>query len=92
MGFKEEIAEVVRLAPRKRQTLLFSATFTAQVRALASLSLKQPVRLAADVALAAPKQLSQEIVRLKVCGACMGHKGAGVGVGGAQKERERESV
>lgn len=34
MGFKEEISEVVRMAPRKRQTLLFSATFTPQVQGL----------------------------------------------------------
>jgi ATP-dependent RNA helicase DDX27 len=32
-----------------------------------ALSLKQPVRLAADAAAAIPKDLRQEIVRLKVC-------------------------
>jgi ATP-dependent RNA helicase DDX27 len=31
MGFKEEVQEIVRLAPRKRQTMLFSATFSEQV-------------------------------------------------------------
>lgn len=34
MGFREEVAEVVRAAPRKRQTMLFSATFNDQVREL----------------------------------------------------------
>ncbi|KIY91471.1 ATP-dependent RNA helicase DDX27 [Monoraphidium neglectum] len=65
MGFKEEVAEIVRLAPKKRQTMLFSATFSEQVRDLMALSLKQPVRLAADAAAAAPKSLVQEVVRLK---------------------------
>eukprot|EP00878_Enallax_costatus_P005816 GHUV01006103.1.p1 GENE.GHUV01006103.1~~GHUV01006103.1.p1 ORF type:complete len:892 (+),score=345.95 GHUV01006103.1:153-2828(+) len=65
MGFKEELREILRLAPKQRQTMLFSATFNDDVAALVSLSLKQPVRLAADPAAAAPKQLSQEIVRLK---------------------------
>ncbi|CAK0782969.1 hypothetical protein CVIRNUC_006164 [Coccomyxa viridis] len=65
MGFAEEIKEVLRLTPRKRQTLLFSATMTEEVRDLAALSLQRPVRLAADAAGAAPKTLQQEIVRLK---------------------------
>ena len=67
MGFKEEIAEIVKLAPKKRQTMLFSATFSQQVQALVGMSLKSPVRLAADAALSAPRELTQEVVRLKVC-------------------------
>lgn len=39
---------------------------TRQVRDLMSLSLRQPVRIAADAAAAAPKGLVQEVVRLKV--------------------------
>ena len=66
MGFKEEIAEIVRMTPKKRQTMLFSATLSDQVRKLAALSLRQPVRLAADAASTAPSQLCQQIVRLKV--------------------------
>ena len=31
MGFKEEITEIVRLTPKKRQTMLFSATLSDQV-------------------------------------------------------------
>ncbi|EIE22682.1 DEAD-domain-containing protein [Coccomyxa subellipsoidea C-169] len=65
MGFSEEIKEVLRLTPRKRQTLLFSATMTEEVRDLAALSLQRPVRLAADAAGAAPRSLTQEIVRFK---------------------------
>ncbi|KAL4427607.1 hypothetical protein ABPG75_001696 [Micractinium tetrahymenae] len=65
MGFAEEIKEVVRMAPVRRQTMLFSATMTEEVKKLVSLSLKNPVRLAADAAAAAPRELTQEIVRLK---------------------------
>lgn len=66
MGFKEEITEIVRMTPKKRQTMLFSATLSDQVRRLAALSLRQPVRLAADAASSVPTKLCQQIVRLKV--------------------------
>ena len=39
-----QIREVLRLTPRQRQTLLFSATMTEEVRDLAALSLQRPVR------------------------------------------------
>lgn len=65
-----QIKEIVKLAPRKRQTLLFSATMTEQVQQLITMSLKQPVRLAADAAGRAPDELRQEIVRLKVSQNC----------------------
>ena len=54
------------MAPRKRQTMLFSATMTEEVRKLIALSLRQPVRLAANALAAAPDRLTQEILRLKV--------------------------
>ncbi len=65
MGFAEEVREIVRAAPPRRQTLLFSATMTEEVRALAAVSLRSPVRLAADAAAAAPGRLTQEVVRLR---------------------------
>jgi len=65
MGFKDEIHEIVKLAPAQRQTLLFSATMTEQVKDLIDLSLRHPVRLAADESAAAPKALTQEVLRLK---------------------------
>eukprot|EP00200_Dunaliella_tertiolecta_P002577 CAMPEP_0202351500 /NCGR_PEP_ID=MMETSP1126-20121109/8111_1 /ASSEMBLY_ACC=CAM_ASM_000457 /TAXON_ID=3047 /ORGANISM="Dunaliella tertiolecta, Strain CCMP1320" /LENGTH=933 /DNA_ID=CAMNT_0048943611 /DNA_START=36 /DNA_END=2838 /DNA_ORIENTATION=+ len=65
MGFKEEVTEILRMAPKKRQTMLFSATFNDEVRASA---------LAADAAAAVPKELRQEVVRLK--GAAAAHKEA----------------
>ena len=44
MGFQEEIREIVKMCPKKRQTMLFSATMTEEVKKLASLSLRDPVR------------------------------------------------
>jgi len=71
MGFAEEIKEIIRMSPTKRQTLLFSATMTVEVNALVALSLRHPVRLAADAAAASPASLRQEVVRLKGSGAAM---------------------
>ncbi|KAL1527129.1 hypothetical protein AB1Y20_015811 [Prymnesium parvum] len=42
LGFKATLLAILDALPRTRQTLLFSATQTRDVRALASLSLKQP--------------------------------------------------
>ena len=60
-----QVGEIVRLAPKARQTVLFSATMTEEVQRLATLSLRQPVRLAADEPSTAPVRLSQEVLRLK---------------------------
>lgn len=65
MGFTDEVKQIVRSAPTKRQTLLFSATMTEEVKDLIALSLKHPVRLAADAISAAPATLRQEVVRLR---------------------------
>lgn len=46
--------------PKRRQTLLFSATMTSAVERLVSLSLSHPVRLSADPATQRPKTLSEE--------------------------------
>jgi ATP-dependent RNA helicase RhlE len=42
MGFIHDIKKVVRLVPKKRQTLLFSATFSKEIKALASSFLHNP--------------------------------------------------
>ena len=48
LGFTEELHELLRLCPVKRQTLLFSATMTDDVSSLISLSLQKPVRVFVD--------------------------------------------
>eukprot|EP00210_Caulerpa_lentillifera_P001295 g1248.t1 len=65
MGFISEIKEIVKNLPKTRQTMLFSATMTEEVRKLMELSLKRPVRIAADPVGRIPHQLVQEIIRLK---------------------------
>jgi len=35
LGFSEELANIYRMLPKKRQTLLFSATFSDEIRTLA---------------------------------------------------------
>ena len=42
MGFLPDIRKIVDMVPARRQTLLFSATFSAEIRALARTMLKDP--------------------------------------------------
>ena len=42
LGFSEEISEILALIPVERRTLLFSATYTPQIRNLARIMLKNP--------------------------------------------------
>ena len=67
MGFQEELREIVRACPKQRQTMLFSATMTDAVKELATLSLKDPVRLAADALEGGkgPMHLKHEVVRVR---------------------------
>ncbi|KAF3786132.1 DEAD-box ATP-dependent RNA helicase 28 [Nymphaea thermarum] len=65
LGFSAEINELVKLCPRQRQTMLFSATMTDQVDELVRLSLNKPVRLAADPSMKRPSTLSEEVVRIR---------------------------
>ena len=54
-----QIKEVLRYLPKKRQTMLFSATMTEEVKKLMQLSLDKPVRIAADPSGRVPKNLVQ---------------------------------
>jgi hypothetical protein len=56
----------VRQCPKRRQTMLFSATMTEQVSNLINLSLNSPVRLSADPSTKRPISLSEEYVQLLV--------------------------
>lgn len=48
MGFIHDIKRIIKLLPRKRQNLLFSATFSEEIRALTKSILNQPIEI--DVA------------------------------------------
>ena len=65
IGFRDEVEEIVRACPTKRQTLLFSATISEEVAALAGISLNKPVQLRVDPLFNVNTQLTQEFVRLK---------------------------
>lgn len=45
LGFADELSQVLSLLPERRQNLLFSATFPPEVGALASLLLRDPLRV-----------------------------------------------
>ena len=65
MGFADEIEELIRMCPRTRQTMLFSATMTSKVEELVKLSMKKPVRISTDPLYDVAKHLVQEFVRIR---------------------------
>ncbi|KAH9759139.1 DEAD-box ATP-dependent RNA helicase 28 [Citrus sinensis] len=60
LGFSAEIHELVRLCPKRRQTMLFSATLTEDVDELIKLSLTKPLRLSADPSAKRPSTLTED--------------------------------
>ncbi|XP_050212549.1 DEAD-box ATP-dependent RNA helicase 28 [Mercurialis annua] len=65
LGFNAEIHELVRLCPKRRQTMLFSATMTEEIDELIKLSLTKPLRLSADPSAKRPATLTEEVVRIR---------------------------
>ncbi|KAI4302722.1 hypothetical protein MLD38_038439 [Melastoma candidum] len=65
LGFSAEIRELIRLCPKRRQTMLFSATMTEEVDELIKLSLTKPLRLSADPSAKRPATLTEEVVRIR---------------------------
>ncbi|KAJ8467989.1 hypothetical protein OPV22_030541 [Ensete ventricosum] len=65
LGFSAEIQELIRMCPKRRQTMLFSATMTEEVDKLIKLSLNKPVRLEADPSSKRPPTLTEEFVRIR---------------------------
>ncbi|GJT90404.1 DEAD-box ATP-dependent RNA helicase 32 [Tanacetum coccineum] len=63
-GFKKEVNAIISQLPKKRQTLLFSATQTKSVKDLARLSLKDPEYIAVDeeAIAATPTRLRQKVM------------------------------
>jgi len=49
MGFLPDVKRIIKAVPAQRQTMLFSATFPAEVELLASQSLKQPQKIAMGI-------------------------------------------
>lgn len=65
LGFMDEISELLRLVPRERQTMVFSATMTSKVDQLIGLSMKSPLRIRTDPLFDVNSNLVQEFVRIR---------------------------
>jgi len=71
MGFIHDIRKIQSLLPRQKQSLLFSATFSNEIRQLAKTMLHEPVEV--DVA---PRNTTVETVRQRVMAVDKGRKAA----------------
>ncbi|XP_064599408.1 probable ATP-dependent RNA helicase DDX27 [Liolophura sinensis] len=63
--FAEQMKEVIRLCSRTRQTMLFSATMTDEVKDLAAVSLNDPVKIFINENTDVAHSLRQEFVRIR---------------------------
>ncbi|XP_056220624.1 probable ATP-dependent RNA helicase DDX27 isoform X1 [Seriola aureovittata] len=63
--FEEQMKEIIRLCSYNRQTMLFSATMTNEVKDLAAVSLKQPIRIFVNSNTDVAPFLRQEFVRIR---------------------------
>jgi len=61
MGFIHDIKKILSLLPRTRQTLLFSATFSLEIRQLAKVFLKDPIEISVAPQNVAAVTVSQKI-------------------------------
>ena len=61
--FAEQMGEIVRQCSATRQTMLFSATMTDDVKQLAAVSLKEPVKVFVNENTDVAANLKQEFVR-----------------------------
>jgi ATP-dependent RNA helicase RhlE len=58
MGFIEDVKKIVGLCPKKRQTLLFSATVPPEIEAVARFALQEPLRIAINPARTAAESVT----------------------------------
>lgn len=64
-SFEDQMKEIIQHCSSNRQTLLFSATMTSQVKELAMVSLKNPVKVFVNENTDVAQNLRQEFVRLR---------------------------
>lgn len=64
-GFADELDEILKTLPKRRQTMLFSATMTDTVDKLVRVGMTRPVRLSVDAKRTTTAGLIQEFVRLR---------------------------
>ncbi|NNC98634.1 MAG: DEAD/DEAH box helicase [Gammaproteobacteria bacterium] len=65
MGFIHDIRRIVKLCPKKRQTLLFSATFSGDIRQLAKTFLYQPVEVSVSAPNSTVATISQKLIAVE---------------------------
>lgn len=65
MGFAPQIDRIIRLIPRDRQTMLFSATMPTEIVKMASANMRLPVRTEIAPTGTAAEKISQEIFIVK---------------------------
>merc|ERR1712004_463528 len=63
--FAEQMKEVIRMCSRTRQTMLFSATMTEQVKELMAVSLNEPVKIFVNENTDVAMNLKQEFIRIR---------------------------
>ncbi|NXT31011.1 DDX27 helicase, partial [Pelecanoides urinatrix] len=63
--FEEQMKEIIRLCSNHHQTMLFSATMTEEVKDLASVSLKNPIRIFVNSNTDVAPFLRQEFIRIR---------------------------
>jgi ATP-dependent RNA helicase RhlE len=71
MGFVKDIGKIIALLPGRRQNLLFSATFSEEIRHLTDTFLENPVKIEVN-----PRNSAAESVKQWVCEVDKGKKGA----------------
>lgn len=65
MGFADDIMQIVKYLPKKRQTIMFSATMPAKIQQLAKTILQNPVEVKLAVSKPAEKLFRQPISAMK---------------------------
>ena len=65
MGFKPDIERILKVVPKKRQTMLFSATIPEEVVSIGAVHMKLPVHIEVAPSGTAPERIVQELFIVK---------------------------
>ncbi|MBQ0141131.1 MAG: DEAD/DEAH box helicase [Kurthia sp.] len=69
MGFLDQVEAIIKLLPKKRQTLLFSATYSSEIRKLAERYMNQPIFIEHE-----DKQMKKSTIEQKLVEVDTAHK------------------